>query len=739
LAGDAETLEWTYIRKDRSKIPVQLTVTAIYNDQKKISGFLGIAKDITQEKLASQTLQLAMQKAESANRSKSEFVANMSHEIRTPMNAVLGMVHLLSTTELSIEQKKYLEMIRTSGQSLLAILNDILDFSKIEAGRMELAPVHFRLADVMNAVATLMSVYAGEKDLELAIGMEANVPHHFFGDALRIQQILINLVGNAIKFTGQGEVSIFVEQVERQGNTSVLRFWVRDTGIGMSEEQQLRLFSPFTQADNSTTRRFGGTGLGLSICKQLVELMGGEIQVRSTAESGSEFCIKLPLTIDLEKADIREHRNELKNLNILVVDDNQTSRHYLRKTIEAWRWHADTVSSGQQAMDQLLTASTSEGAPPKYDVILMDWEMPDLDGLQTMQTLRTQMGKCCPPVIIMVGAFGRVKLMEQAGIADADAILQKPVTTSDLFDAMQSCLVHDSENQSGANNKTALFELRQKKSQTQLDGVTILLVEDNPLNQIVARGILEKAGARLHIVNNGKEAVDHLQTNAANYDLILMDVQMPVMDGFTATKIIRNQLQLKLPVIAMSAGVMESEKADCTKAGMDDFIGKPIDTDLLFSTILRHLQHKKNPVHAPLVNTDSPDTIDANSASPTNSNVADEQFFNPERLTGLRDINPVAYKTLLGLVKNIIDRSPAQLQQVRQDWEAARYTEAARLLHTMRGSVGILGAHQFARLSLELENAVLSPTPEDITKLLDETQSALNHTIIAASTWLAEQ
>jgi signal transduction histidine kinase/BarA-like signal transduction histidine kinase len=364
---------------------------------------------------------------------KDAFVANMSHELRTPMNAVLGMAHLLGTTELSKEQARYLAMIQASGQSLLGILNDILDFSKMQAGKVELHPVRFNLDEVMQAVASIMSVSAGEKELELRMAVEADVPRMLVGDALRLQQVLVNLAGNAVKFTERGSVSVLVKRVSE--SPLMLRFSVRDTGIGMNGEQLARLFSPFTQGDLSITRRFGGTGLGLVISRNLIELMGGTIEVESAEGKGAEFRFTLKFT---------------------AAEGGET-----------------TVAPGVQA------------AAPS------------------------------------------------------------------------------------------------------LHGVRILLVEDNPVNQAVARGILENAGAEVAVADNGQLALELLRVHV--YDLVLMDVQMPVMDGFTATQKIREELGLTLPVIAMTAGVMESEREQCTRAGMDDFIAKPIDVEQMFTTLARHM------------------------------------------------------------------------------------------------------------------------------------------------------
>ncbi|WP_317202672.1 response regulator [Janthinobacterium sp.] len=576
--GAAESREWTYVRKDGTRLPVTLVASGMRDADGAISGFLGVAKDITGEKQLQDSLRRAKEQAEAASRAKSEFVANMSHEIRTPMNAVLGMAYLLDRTTLTPEQRKYLDMIRVSGQSLLAILNDILDFSKIEAGRMELAPVPFQLGEVLNALASIMAVNAGEKDLELAIGIEPDVAQALVGDALRLQQVLINLTGNAIKFTERGEVSVLVEQVRRDAQRVWLRFRVRDSGIGMDAAQQQGLFSAFSQADASMTRRFGGTGLGLAICRRLVDMMGGEIEVDSAPGAGSEFRVTLPLALDPAGENAPAAQPGARRL--LVVDDNRTSRDYLCKTIRAWQWQADSAASGPQALSMVLAG---HAAGRRYDAVLADWQMPGMDGLETLRALRARLPQAALPVIIMVSAYARGKLMQADGAAEADAVLLKPVTASSLLDTLHEALARRAD---GAVAPPAGADAAYYP---RLDGARLLLVEDNPLNQLLARTILQQAGAVVDTLDNGRAAVERLRDAAAPYALVLMDVQMPVMDGFAATRLIRSELGLRLPVLAMTAGVLSEERERCLASGMSDFIAKPLDVRQMLETIARHL------------------------------------------------------------------------------------------------------------------------------------------------------
>ena len=574
LAGGAPQVigkpgvELPALHKDGSEFTVELTVNAIRDDGRY--RFVGVLRDVTELKKSQAALREAVKEAQAANAAKSSFLANMSHELRTPMNAVLGMAHLMTTTPLSLEQRRYLTMLRTSGQSLLALLNDILDFSKIEAGKIQLSTARFELDTVLHAVSTIMSVNAGEKALELAIGVEPDVPRMLAGDALRLQQVLVNLTSNAIKFTERGEVSLKVECAGCDEQRTVMRFIVRDSGIGISPEQKSNLFAPFSQGDESVTRKFGGTGLGLVICQRLVELQGGTIALDSAAGQGSTFTVTLPfgtVPAGLQPAPGSGSRP----LRVLVVDDHFTSRVYLSKTLQAWGWSVDVASSSAEAQRMIDLAAQRSLS---YDVILADWSMPEEDQ-RYIDSLRQSQGPGIP-VILMVSAYERSKMLEED--ADRAALVTKPITASTLFETVHELL-----------DKADLPETQAEAPSVRLSG-RLLLVEDNAMNQLVAIGILERAGATIDVAANGEEAVRILRAAPDAYRLVLMDVQMPVMDGYTATRIIRQQLGLTLPIVAMTAGVLESERADCLAAGMDDFIPKPLDIDEMFQTLGRYLE-----------------------------------------------------------------------------------------------------------------------------------------------------
>ena len=718
-------IEATAVRRDGVEIPIEMSVASFHNGLGHVA--TAFVRDISERRRLSQELMTRAteleeerDRAQAANRAKSEFVANMSHELRTPMNAVLGMTYLLGHTEMKPEQKKYLDMIRSSGQSLLAIMNDILDFSKVEAGRMELAESRFNLGDVLGAVATIMSVNAGDKDLELAIGVEPDVPQLLVGDSLRVQQILVNLVGNAIKFTEHGEVSLLVSLVKRDAERATLRMCVADTGIGMDAAQQARLFSPFTQGDSSTTRRFGGTGLGLTITKHLTELMGGAITLTSEEGQGSRFVITLPVRVAHDQNDADRPGNALGQLKLLVVDDNATSRSYLAKTIAGWRWTADSAASGDDAIDMVIRAESSE---QPYDVVLLDWHMPEMDGLATMRALRTVVPPARLPITLMVNAYGRGRLMELPTSNQADAILSKPVTGSSLFDTLHELLVQRAR----AGHAAPLYPALVKPA-LRLEGVRLLLAEDNELNQHVARGILERVGARIDIVGNGELAVTRLAAAPNGYDLVLMDIQMPVLDGFAATRRIRQELGLNLPILAMTAGVTESERAACLAAGMNGLIAKPIEVDDMLASISRHVPSARASGAVGLAVATA-----AAAAAPPELPVL--------RLGPLVDMakgNPVHLASVAQLVTRMVTDGTRQFAEAQQHWREGRTADAAKTLHTLRGGVGSVGAKRFAAVCLTLEHCLRDAGEGDPAVLFLDAERELNAAMSAANAWLEQ-
>ena len=527
----------------------------------------------------------ATEAAEKASLAKSQFLANMSHEIRTPMNAILGMLTLLRRTELNTRQADYAAKTEGAARSLLGLLNDILDFSKVEAGKMTLDPHPFRVDQLMRDLGVVLSANAGAKPVEVLFDIDPRLPRTLVGDAMRLRQVLINLGGNALKFTADGEVVVSVQVLQRRADAVTLGVAVRDTGIGIAPENQARIFSGFTQAEASTTRRFGGTGLGVAISQRLVGLMGGELKLDSAVGQGStfHFTVTMPVTDDAEApAPTSPPSPSPSGLRALVVDDNPTARELLRDMAESLGWVAELAASGEEAL-ALLAACRSAGE--RYDVVFMDWQMPGLDGWETASRIREDGLVDDAPVVVMVTAHGREKLAQRSSEQQAhlDDFLVKPVTASMLFDAVVD-----------ARQRRALPTLSAPVRQTapgtaqRLAGLRLLVTEDNLNNQQVARELLEDEGAIVQLANNGLEGVEAVAAADPPFDAVLMDLQMPVMDGFTATARIRQDLaRTQLPIVAMTANAMASDREACLAAGMNDHIGKPFDIDHLVAVLRR--------------------------------------------------------------------------------------------------------------------------------------------------------
>lgn len=676
------------------------TATPLYDTKGQITGAIESIRDNTERRQMEQDLVAAKEVAEEATRAKSEFLARMSHEIRTPMNAIIGMSHLALRTELTAKQEDYVSKILASARSLLGIINDILDFSKIEASRLDLESVDFNLDDVLESVANQTAMYASEKGLEFLFSVAPDVPLGLIGDPLRLGQVLLNLTSNAIKFTADGEIVITAESLGIEGKQALLRFGVRDTGIGLTPEQASKLFQPFSQADSSTTRRYGGTGLGLTICRRLTEMMGGEIGVESEVGRGSRFWFTA--RFGLQPQSEREARvapQDLRALRVLVVDDSETSRQILRVEVEHFNWEVTTASSGQEAI-QLVEQTRLEGVRP-FDLILMDWKMPGMDGIEAAKHIKRQLTLPRPPAIIMVTSYGREEVAQQAQDAGLDGMLVKPVSPSVLLDAVMEAFGKPVEKRSRAAMKSARYPVGFEA----VRGARLLLVEDNEINRQVATEILEQEGFWVSAANDGRAAIDAVcGSGAPTFDLVLMDLQMPEMDGYASTREIRKRGHRALPIVAMTADAMSGVAERCREAGMNDFVTKPIDPQKLFAALARWISPGSRPLKT---------AVGAGGTEPALPDLPGIDVTNGLARMGS---NRAAYrKLLLKFARNHANFGTeirAALQQGKRD-------DAVRIAHTLKGVSGNIGAAALHRAAFALETALKQQSPEQEALLAD--------------------
>ncbi|HED16048.1 MAG TPA: response regulator [Gammaproteobacteria bacterium] len=652
----------------------------------KVFALGGVATEITDLLSMQQELEQATEVAREASQSKSDFLANMSHEIRTPMNAIIGLSHLALNTELTLRQKDYLKKIHSSAQSLLGIINDILDFSKIEAGKLDMEAIEFDLAETLESLASMISVKTSEKDLEFLVDMATEVPMGLVGDPLRLGQVLINLANNAVKFTEHGSITLKITQASELDDAVMLRFEVQDTGIGLTEEQKGKLFQSFSQADGSTTRKYGGTGLGLTISKKLTEMMGGEIGVESTPGEGSTFwfTVRMGLAEHLPARPELTAAPDLKGMRVLVVDDNPTAREILTRQLQQFGLSSDEVPSGAEAISALEQAAADQ----PYSLVLMDWNMPGMTGLEASKRIKEDPKlDNNPPHIIMVSAYGREDLLHQSERLGLDGYLIKPVNESTLFDTIMQTFGKEVQS-GGTASDHGMPQLPE-----QVIGAHLLLVEDNEINQQVAQEILEGAGTRVSIANHGQEALDMLAKET--FDGVLMDMQMPVMDGITATVEIRKLSQYKeLPIIAMTANAMAGDRDRCLAAGMNDHVVKPIDIKELFVVLGKWVKvpEQQRQDFVPQSQTARPE-------------VTLPELPGIDTKTGLARVgnNSKLYRNILIKFR---DSQADALEQIKQALADGDRQTAERLAHTLKGVCGNVGADKLEKAARELEAAI---------------------------------
>ena len=690
--GEVVRVELERMRKDGRRIQVRLSAAAV--KAAADGALVALYEDISDRKAAEAAMREARDLAERVARARSAFLANMSHEIRTPMNAVLGFVELVLDTELASEQRRALELVRTSSEALLTILNDILDYSKIEAEHLELEAIPFDLPKVVHATATLLAVRAREKHLELTVDVLPDVPQMVRGDPTRVRQVLMNLIGNAIKFTDQGEVDVSASVVRRDAGGATVQFRVRDTGIGISPEQLGTIFQEFTQADASMTRRYGGTGLGLAISRRLVALMGGELAVTSEVGHGSEFSFALTLPLEAAQAAARATVS-LGGRRLLVVDDNETNRRIVRDMLGAEGMAVHEAPRADAGLEALRRAARA-GTP--YDLAILDAQMPDQDGFELATAIRADRALAATRLLILTsaGQRGDGERCRQLGI---QAYLTKPIARADLVEAVGTVLA-GTVSAPGAADLVTRHSIAESRH-----ALRILLAEDNPVNQQVATAMLLKRGHQVDVVSNGREAVDAVAR--VRYDVVLMDIQMPEMDGFEATAKIRALPQGRtLPIIALTAHALSGERERCLERGMSGYLAKPFKAHDLFAVVEGRGAHAADTSAAP-----SP-AVDLAAFRRTMEEAG-------------------AAEAVDGILETFVATMPQRLDALAAAARDAEAEPLQRAAHAFKSAAGTIGAGRLAALLEDMERAArdgdVAGACDKLEHVRGEAQAALNY------------
>ena len=727
--GEMNNQEMPLYRKDRSSTFYARMCGRAIDRSDPSRGTVWMIEDISIRKQQEIELKIARDKAQEAAQTKSDFLANMSHEIRTPMNAIIGLSNLVQKTELNPRQRDYVQKIHQSGKHLLGIINDILDFSKIEAGKLTVEKIDFSLQSVLDNVLTLVAEKAHAKGLELIFNIAADVPQRLVGDALRLSQILINYANNSVKFTDKGQIEIVLRIDERKGDELQLYCAVRDTGIGLTPDQIKLMFQSFQQADSSTTRKYGGTGLGLSIAKKLAELMNGTVGVESVAGEGSTFWFTGWLGVSHQAPHYRNPVHNLRAKRILVIDDNEAASIVLIDLLEHMGLEVMAAASGEAALE-CIEQQADIGKP--FELLLIDWQLSGIDGVETARRIKEL--KLPAPHMVMVTGYDTDSLLPLAAAVGIEQVLLKPVNPATLAEALMSFYTDEAESNSVGTDPQgkSLPELV-----SSIAGSNILLVEDNEINQLVATELLAEGNVNVEVANNGKEALDMILARPTHWDVVLMDMQMPVMDGVTATIGVRKTISAEqLPIVAMTANAMVQDKEKCMVAGMQDFVTKPIDPDVLWETLLRVIRPKvkvKESIELTKVSQTQPDATvsdatlpvtEANASTPSVTTsgpakatgttskavkpVGTDRFVLPTGIPGLdselglrRVSGKIAlYETILRKYisgqATVVDELRAAVTQ--QDFELAK-----RLAHTTKGVSGNIGATEVQGIAAEIE------------------------------------